>query len=71
MAKKVTVKPTQTFLHGTTRYEEGGEYEVSSEEAAYFGAFGWVEGGVAIDGGQDTVLEIENLSVSTDAEEAS
>lgn len=69
MARTVTVKPTQAFLHGRDRYEEGQEYEVSSEDASYFKAHGWVEGGAAASGDQDVTLDIENVNVSTDAKD--
>lgn len=64
-----SIVPNQTFLHGRDRYEAGKTYEVSSKEAAYFQAQGWVDGGAALDGDQDVTLDIEPSTVGTHAKE--
>lgn len=34
--------PNQTFKHETKTYRKGHEYEVSEEDAEYFGEVGWI-----------------------------
>lgn len=71
MAKQVEIVPTQVFLHGRDRYEPGETYTVSPDEAAYFRANGWVEGGpLSVSGDQDVTLDIQSMHVATAAEEA-
>lgn len=37
-----TIKPNQDFKHGRQLFQEGQEYEVSDEDAAYFTEERWV-----------------------------
>lgn len=81
MARTTSITPNQTFLHGADRYEAGKSYDVSKDEADYFKASGWVDGGATLAGDQDvakdivpensdTQLEVQNLNVNTNNGEA-
>ena len=58
------IRVLQSFKHGYDTYHVGDVRTVSDEDAAYFKAHGWVEGGAAVTEQAPVTLDVQSVTTS-------